>query len=88
MSADLSASPRHAAGCSYGGFSCGFWLVIPDCTEYHPETHIVRDDRCPCGNEFPGFGSGLAVCDTDDRDLPVALQKGIGTPIEREVSGR
>lgn len=80
----LSASPEHDAGCTYGGFSCGHWLVAAGCSEYHPETHIVTDDRCPCGFEFPGFGAGKVVFDVDDRPLPLGLQQGIGTPIERE----
>lgn len=83
----MTAATIHPAGCTYGGFPCGYWLVVEGCTEYHPETHIVRDDHCPCGNEFPGFGDGLAVIDTDDRPLPVELQKGLGTPLELEVYG-
>jgi hypothetical protein len=74
------------AGCSYGGFSCGYWLVVDGCDKYHPETHIVTDDQCPCGNEFPGFGSGKAVCDHEDRPLPPELREGIGTPLEREFA--
>lgn len=72
----------HEAGCTYGGFSCGYWLVAEGCEEYHPETHLVTDDRCPCDLEFPGFGSGYAVSDAQDRALPPELQEGIGTPLE------
>lgn len=82
---------EHEAGCTYGGFSCGYWLVVPGCPEFHPETHIVRDDRCPCGNVFPGFGEGRAVCDTDDKPLPPELQQGIGSAAElwaNELLGR
>lgn len=83
---DSGTPATHAAGCTYGGFSCGYWLVSDGCPEYHPETHIVTDDRCPCGNTFPEFGSGLAVCDTNDRDLPAELRQGIGTPLELELA--
>lgn len=78
------SATEHAAGCTYGGFSCGYWLVVEGCDEYHPETHIVRDGRCPCGNAFPGLGDGKVVSDADDRELPIELQAGIGTPWERE----
>ena len=82
-----SAATRHEAGCSYGGFSCGYWMVVDGCPEYHPETHLVRDDRCPCGNVFPGFGTGHAVSDFHDRELPPELRQGLGTPIELEFPG-
>jgi hypothetical protein len=67
----------HPAGCTYGGFSCGYWLISEGCTEYHPETHYVTDDRCPCGNEFPGAGTGVVVSDAEDCPLPPELQAGI-----------
>jgi hypothetical protein len=78
------AATLHEKGCTYGGFSCGYWLVAEGCTEYHPETHIVTDDRCPCGHTFEGFGTGKCVSDADDRELPVELRQGIGTPLELE----
>lgn len=66
MSDPVSASLReHPAGCTYGGFSCGYWMVAEGCELYHPERHVVTDDRCPCGNEFPGFGSGIAISDAE-----------------------
>jgi hypothetical protein len=76
---------EHEAGCRYGGFTCGWWLRVDGCSDYHPETHIVRGDRCPCGNEFPGFGDGHAVCDADDRPLPLELQVGLPTPLVLEL---
>lgn len=50
----------HAAGCVYGGFSCGYWLIAEGCTLSHWEEHYVGDDqRCPCGIEFPGAPRGV-----------------------------
>ena len=47
--------PIHPAGCTYGGFSCGYWLTSPECGLDHWERHIVGPDgTCPCGHEFPG----------------------------------
>lgn len=79
---------EHPAGCTYGGFSCGYWLVAEDCDEFHPETHFVTDDRCPCGITFPGFGTGMCVADHHNRPLPPELRTGIGTPLELEVAER
>jgi hypothetical protein len=45
----------HAAGCCYGGFSCGYWLVVDGCELEHHERHYVgADGRCPCGTLYPG----------------------------------
>jgi hypothetical protein len=70
-------TPAHEAGCSYGGFSCGYWLIADGCPEYHPEKHYVTDDECPCGITFAGAGTGVVVSDAQDRPLPVELQRGI-----------
>jgi hypothetical protein len=67
----------HAAGCTYGGFSCGYWLLVEGCEEYHPETHYATDDRCPCGHEFAGAGTGVFVSDAQDKPLPEHLRRGI-----------
>lgn len=74
---------RHSAGCLYGGFSCGYWLIADGCDEFHPETHYVTDDRCPCGTEFPGAGTGVFVSDANDKELPAELQDGLGTAVLR-----
>ena len=66
----------HDAGCVYGGFSCGYWLVVEGCPEYHPEKHYVTDDFCPCGNEFPCAGTCVVVADAQDRPLPLELRSG------------
>lgn len=73
----MNDSAIHAAGCTYGGFSCGYWLLVEGCPEYHPETHIVTDDHCPCGHEFPGAGTGKVVSDAEDKELPPELRRGI-----------
>lgn len=53
--AAIQESGCHPAGCIYGGFSCGYWLIIPDCPLEHHETHYVgADSRCPCGTLYPG----------------------------------
>jgi hypothetical protein len=50
----------HEAGCTFGGFSCGFWLIVPGCKEEHWESHVVAgDETCPCGNTFPGAPRGV-----------------------------
>lgn len=81
------AATEHEAGCTYGGFSCGYWLRVEGCPEFHPETHIVRDDRCPCGHTFPGFGTGKVVSDAEDKELPPELRGGIGTAVELDFGG-
>ena len=72
-----AAATIHPKGCTYGGFSCGYWLVADGCDLYHPERHIVNDDRCPCGNTFEGAGTGVVISDHDDRPLPPELRGGI-----------
>jgi hypothetical protein len=75
----VPAPTTHEAGCTYGGFSCGYWLVVDGCDEYHPETHYVTDDYCPCGHEFAGAGTMAVVYDAHDRPLPEHLRTGIGS---------
>lgn len=58
----------HAAGCVYGGFSCGYWLVADGCAEEHWEEHLVMaDGQCPCGTHYPG-ATGCVI--TFDRTSP------------------
>ncbi len=61
---------RHDAGCVYGGFSCGYWLISDDCDLDHWEHHYsAADDHCPCGNHFPGAGRNkVAFNRTDPRN--------------------
>lgn len=38
----------HPAGCVYGGFSCGYWLIAKDCPFEHPMFHChTKDEPCP-----------------------------------------
>lgn len=60
------AGPTHPAGCTYGGFSCGYWLIAEGCDLEHWERHIVRDDECPCGTTFPGAGTTVVFFDASD----------------------
>ncbi len=53
----------HDAGCVYGGFSCGFWMIADGCPEEHWEEHYAKDDVCPCGDTFPGAGTARVLCD-------------------------
>jgi hypothetical protein len=67
--------PEHAAGCVYGGFSCGYWIIANGCTEQHWERHYaLNDDRCPCGTLYPGVnGPAVVIFDaTADDDRPAA----------------
>lgn len=58
---------EHPAGCTYGGFSCGYWLVSCDeCDRQHWEQHIVINDKCACGHTFPGAGTCVVFCDATD----------------------
>lgn len=50
---------EHEAGCTYGGLSCRYWLVVETCERDHWERHVVTDDGCPCGHTFPGAGTGV-----------------------------
>jgi len=61
-------------------------MVADGCDEYHPETHIVTDDRCPCGHVFSGAGTRKVVSDFHNIDLPVEHQAGMGTPLERDMA--
>jgi hypothetical protein len=46
---------HHPKGCVYGGFSCGYWLIVEGCKLEHWERHIVVDDEtCACGTRFVG----------------------------------
>lgn len=59
----MSEDGKHPAGCIYGGFSCGYWMIAEGCELEHPEKHYVTNDACPCGNTFPGAGTGAVGCD-------------------------
>jgi hypothetical protein len=79
---------EHAAGCTYGGFSCGYWLISPGCTEEHWEEHIVGDDdTCPCGHVFPGAGRGVVFCESgtppSDEVRVQEILDGVNWPRER-----
>ncbi len=38
----------HEAGCTFGGFSCQYWLVAEGCERRHPNVHVHgRDEFCP-----------------------------------------
>lgn len=64
-----SAPPEHPAGCSFGGFSCGYWLVSDGCELEHWETHYVQEhDHCPCGVLFPGAGGSQVFFDATGPD--------------------
>ncbi len=55
--------PTHPAGCSYGGFSCGYWLIAEGCELGHWERHIiVANESCPCGTRYPG-AAGVILFD-------------------------
>jgi hypothetical protein len=60
----------HDAGCTYGGFSCGYWLIVDGCSEEHWERHYaLADDRCPCGTLYPGVeGPAVVVFDATAKE--------------------
>lgn len=65
--AELHGPSEHPAGCTYGGFSCGYWLVVEDCEREHWERHIVlADGTCPCGNSFPGASNTVVFYEQAD----------------------
>jgi hypothetical protein len=38
----------HSDNCSFGGFSCLYWLADEHCTAEHPNIHVhAKGDRCP-----------------------------------------
>jgi hypothetical protein len=54
----------HDDGCTFGGFSCGYWIIVDGCKNEHWESHIVAEDEtCPCGNTFPGASRGVVFLD-------------------------
>jgi hypothetical protein len=56
----LLGTTKHPEGCVWGGFSCGFWLIAPECELEHWERHIVGvNSHCPCGTEYPGAASTI-----------------------------
>jgi len=58
---------EHPAGCTYGGFSCGYWLVSEGCPLEHWERHLVLEHgRCPCGTVYPGAASMVVFVDATD----------------------
>jgi hypothetical protein len=58
---------KHDAGCTYGGFSCGYWMIADGCTEEHWERHLVSSDNtCPCGTIYPGAGRSEVIFDATD----------------------
>jgi hypothetical protein len=65
--AALLGDTEHEAGCVYGGFSCGYWLISDECDLEHWEKHIVlADGRCPCGSECPGAFSTVVFLNASE----------------------
>jgi hypothetical protein len=53
---------QHPEGCVYGGFSCGYWMIVEGCKLEHWERHIVlANDHCACGTHYPGAAGPCAV---------------------------
>lgn len=73
----VSWESEHPTGCSYGGFSCGYWLIAEGCTEKHWERHIVlANGSCPCGTEYPGAANCAVVFDASSPDVPLTDTQG------------
>jgi hypothetical protein len=68
----------HPKGCTYGGFSCGYWLVADGCELEHWETHITNEDVCPCGITFPGARQSEVLFDATSPDTPDSFQESRG----------
>ena len=65
--AEMHGPSTHPAGCTYGGFSCGYWLIADGCDLEHWERHItLENERCACGNHFPGAGRDVVFMDATD----------------------
>jgi hypothetical protein len=60
---------KHPEGCVYGGFSCGYWAMVPGCERSHWEKHLAGSmGFCPCGFEFPGAANQAVFFDASSPD--------------------